>query len=81
VPTYCNTSRKSQKEVLPVEDFQRKYQEEEEIRHQKPELEALKMWLEEDELVKVPFAILIPTLIATTIFYIIVMRPLQYERP
>jgi hypothetical protein len=39
------------------------------------------MWLEEDELAMALFAVLIPTLIATTIFYIVVMCPLPYERP
>jgi hypothetical protein len=57
-----------------------KYQEEE-VRHQKLEVEAFKMCLEEDELSKALFAVLIPTLIATTILYILMMRPLPYEEP
>ena len=67
--------------MLPVEDFQRRYQEEEGVRRQKLEVEAPKMCLEEYELVKAIFAVLIPTLIGSIILYIIVMRLLPYERP
>jgi hypothetical protein len=37
VPTYSNNPRKSQKKVLPAEDFRRKYQEKEKyaVRSQK----------------------------------------------
>jgi hypothetical protein len=39
------------------------------------------MYLEEDELAKAIFAVLIPTLIGMTILYILVMGPLPYEKP
>jgi hypothetical protein len=39
------------------------------------------MCLDEEELAKAIFAILIPTLVATTILYILMMRLLPYERP
>jgi hypothetical protein len=50
--------KKSQKCVLQAEE---RYQEE--VRRQKLEDEAFKMRLEEDELAKALFAVLIPTLI------------------
>jgi hypothetical protein len=50
--------KKSQKCVLQAKE---KYQEE--VRRQKLEVEAFKMRLEEDELAKALFAVLIPTLI------------------
>jgi hypothetical protein len=39
------------------------------------------MFLDEDELAMAIFAILIPTLVASIILYILVMRPLPYKRP
>jgi hypothetical protein len=64
---------------LSVKDFRRKYQED--VRHQNPDVEALKMYLEEDELAKAIFVVLIPTLIGMTILYILVMGPLPYDKP
>ena len=39
------------------------------------------MCLDEDELTMTIFGILIPTMVASIILYILVMRPLPYERP
>ena len=39
------------------------------------------MCLDEEELTIAIFAILIPTLVASIILYILVMRPLPYEKP
>jgi len=81
VPTSCNIPRRSQKEALVVKDFRRKYQEEEEVRCQKPEVEAFKMCLDEEELIITIFAILIHPLVGSIILYILVMHPLPYEKP
>jgi Na+/glutamate symporter len=68
--------KKSQKCVLQAEE---KYQEE--VRRQNLEVEALKMCLEVDELVTFVFATLISMLIGSIILYIVVTRPLPYEKP
>jgi len=67
--------------VLQAEDYQRKHQAEAGGHCQKQEVDTLKMYLDEEELTIAIFAILIPTLVASIILYILVMRPLPYEKP
>ena len=62
-------------------DYRRKHQAGAEVHCQKQEADTLKTCLDEDELTMTIFAILIPTMMASIILYILVMRPLPYERP
>jgi len=81
MPTYFNILRKSLREVLQAGDYRRKHQAGAGVHCQKQEADTLKMCLDEDELTMTIFAILIPTMVASIILYILVMRPLPYERP
>jgi len=67
--------------VLQAEDYRRKHQAEVGGHCQKQEVDTLKMCLDEEELTIAIFAIIIPTLVASIILYILVMRPLPYEKP
>jgi hypothetical protein len=67
--------------VPEVANYRRKHQAGVGVHCQKQEGGTLKMCLDEEELAKAIFAILIPTLVATTILYILMMRLLPYERP
>jgi hypothetical protein len=65
---------------MSIKDFRGRYPKEE-VRYQKPEVEALKMHFVEDELANFILAIQIPMLIGSIILYILVTCPLPYERP
>jgi hypothetical protein len=67
--------------VLQAADYRRKHRVGAGVHCEKQKADALKMCLDEDELAMAIFAILIPTLVASIILYIVVMRPLPYERP
>ena len=81
MPTYFNILRKSLREVLQAGDYRRKHQVGAGVHCQKQEADTLKTCLDEDELTMTIFAILIPTMMASIILYILVMRPLPHEKP
>ena len=67
--------------MLQAGDYRRKHQVGAGVHCQKQEADTFKMCLDEDELTMTIFGILIPTMVASTILYILVMCPLPYERP
>ena len=81
MPTYFNILRKSLREVLQAGDYRRKHQVGAGVHCQKEEADTFKMCLDEDELIMTIFGILIRTMVAAIILYILIMRPLPYERP
>ena len=81
MPTYFNILRKSLREVLQAGDYRRKHQVGAGVHCQKEEVDTFKMCLDEDELTMTIFGILIHTMVAAIILYILIMRPLPYERP